>query len=92
MNILGIGKIGSAIADKFKSYPQYKIFKINSDIIKNNDNEFYLDEFTDCYKWDKDQTIADFLQSNQLADYSEDQQKQIAEFLNDNLPDYLDYN
>lgn len=57
-----------------------------------NENEFYLDEFTDCYEWDKDQTIADFLQSNQLADYSEDQKNQIAEFLQDNLPDYLDYN
>jgi hypothetical protein len=58
-----------------------------------NDNEFYLDEFSkDCYVWDKDQTIADFLQSGQLDDYSEDQKKQIAEFLQDNLPDYLDYN
>ncbi len=43
MNILGIGKIGSAIAEKFKSYPQYKVFKIYSDAAKAS-NEYLLED------------------------------------------------
>ena len=29
MNIIGLGKAGCAIADKFAEYPQYKVFKID---------------------------------------------------------------
>jgi len=43
MNILGIGKIGSAIAEKFKTYPQYRVFKVYSDANTNN-GEFYLED------------------------------------------------
>ena len=29
--IIGLGKAGCAIADKFDQYPQYKVFKIDSE-------------------------------------------------------------
>ena len=32
MNIVGLGKAGCAIVDKFAQYPQYKIFKIDVDV------------------------------------------------------------
>ena len=32
MNIIGLGKAGCAIADRFSEYPQYNIFKIDVDI------------------------------------------------------------
>ena len=41
--VIGLGKAGCAIADKFSQYPQYKIFKIDSeDIAENNDSEKLL--------------------------------------------------
>jgi len=36
MNIVGLGKAGCAIADCFAEYPQYKIFKIDVDIVGEN--------------------------------------------------------
>jgi hypothetical protein len=34
--VIGLGKAGCAIADKFSQYPQYKIFKIDSEDIAEN--------------------------------------------------------
>jgi len=36
--VIGLGKAGCAIADKFSQYPQYKIFKIDSEDIAENSN------------------------------------------------------
>jgi len=41
--VIGLGKAGCAIADKFSQYPQYKIFKIDSeDIAESSDSEKLL--------------------------------------------------
>ena len=32
MNVIGIGSVGCAVADKLKSYPQYKVYKIDHDL------------------------------------------------------------
>ena len=34
MNIVGLGKAGCSVAEKFKNYPQYKVYKINVGIRK----------------------------------------------------------
>ena len=34
--VIGLGKAGCAIADKFSQYPQYKIFKIDIENIAEN--------------------------------------------------------
>ena len=45
--VIGLGKAGCAIADKFSQYPQYKIFKIDiENIAENNRNEKLLKERT----------------------------------------------
>ena len=38
MNIIGLGKAGCAIAEKFNKYPQYKTFQI--DVGAENDFDF----------------------------------------------------
>jgi len=43
MDIIGLGKAGCAIADKFKVYPQYKIYKIDTKIQEEDDT--YVLEF-----------------------------------------------
>jgi len=40
--IVGLGKAGCAIADKFFAYPQYKIYKIDSEGINNREKNCYL--------------------------------------------------
>ena len=40
--IIGLGKAGCAIADKFAQYPQYRIFKIDSEDIDKNEKRTYL--------------------------------------------------
>ena len=40
--IIGLGKAGCAIADKFAQYPQYKVFKIDSEGVNKNDKDAYL--------------------------------------------------
>ena len=40
--IIGLGKAGCAIADKFAQYPQYKIFKIDSENIDIKDKGSFL--------------------------------------------------
>ena len=45
--VIGLGKAGCAIADKFSQYPQYKIFKIDiENIAENKKNEKLLKERT----------------------------------------------
>lgn len=51
MNILGIGKIGSAIAEKFEIYPQYSVFKIAPNL-KNDKNNFCLNEIANPEKYE----------------------------------------
>lgn len=36
MNVIGIGQAGCAIAEKFKQYPQYKVFKIDTGLKGKN--------------------------------------------------------
>ena len=40
--IVGLGRAGCAIADKFSSYPQYKVFKIDSEGIEKKSKNCYL--------------------------------------------------
>ena len=40
--IVGLGKAGCAIADKFAQYPQYKTFKIDSEGLDENDKRSYI--------------------------------------------------
>lgn len=40
--IIGLGKAGCAIADKFAQYPQYKVFKIDSEGVDKSDKDVYL--------------------------------------------------
>ena len=73
----------------FWDAPIYCRLSVNDDAL-----ELFLDEYlTDCYEWDKDQLILDFTtKDNQFLALPEDQQKLIAEFLADNLPEDPDYN
>jgi len=65
MNILGIGKIGSAIAEKFKSYPQYKVFKIYSDAIKAS-NEYLLEDKQNPEDYESSPIITNFKIESEL--------------------------
>ena len=40
--IIGLGKAGCAIADKFAEYPQYKIFKIDSEALDSKSKNCHL--------------------------------------------------
>ena len=40
--IIGLGKAGCAIADKFAQHPQYKVFKIDSEGLDVSDERAYL--------------------------------------------------
>ena len=40
--IVGLGKAGCAIADKFSKYPQYKIFKIDSEGLDKGEKRSHL--------------------------------------------------
>ena len=45
--VIGLGKAGCAIADKFSQYPQYKVFKIDAEnISENKKNEKLLKKKT----------------------------------------------
>jgi hypothetical protein len=65
MNILGIGKIGSAIAEKFKSYPQYSVFKISSDL-KTEKNNFFLEEYSNPEQYDNNPINPNFNINDEL--------------------------
>ena len=52
--IVGLGRAGCAIADKFSSYPQYKVFKIDSEgIEKKNKNCYLLPKHENPEKYEK---------------------------------------
>lgn len=56
-----------------------------------NDKEYYLDELlSDRYDYDKDQLVADFVKTY-CSDFSSDNLQIIVDFLNDNLPEYPEY-
>ena len=40
--IIGLGKAGCAIAEKFTQHPQYKVFKIDSESVDNSEERVYL--------------------------------------------------
>ena len=40
--IIGLGKAGCAIAEKFSQHPQYKVFKIDSESIDNSEERVHL--------------------------------------------------
>jgi hypothetical protein len=65
MNILGIGKIGSAIADQFSEYQQYEIYKVSSNV-KTNDKCFYLPEYSDPEQYDNNPINPNFDIDSQL--------------------------
>lgn len=79
----------NTIGHLFWDAPIYCRLSVNAD-----DLELFLDEYlTDCYEYDKDELIVEFTtKDKQFLALPEDQQKLIAEFLADNLPDYPDYN
>jgi hypothetical protein len=45
ISIIGIGTGASKIAKKFQDIPQYDVYLLNSDVKKNNKNEFQLEVF-----------------------------------------------
>tara|TARA_A100001515_G_C4590640_1_gene215847 strand:+ start:3658 stop:4494 length:837 start_codon:yes stop_codon:yes gene_type:complete len=52
--IVGLGKAGCAIADKFAQYPQYQVFKIDSEgIDKDGKNNFLLEKQTHPEKYEQ---------------------------------------
>ncbi len=54
MNILGIGKTGCLIADKFSSYPQYEVYKIGINIeTTSNSSNFSLAEYSSPEDYDR---------------------------------------
>lgn len=64
MNIVGLGKIGSAIAEKFSKHKQYSIFKISS-AIETSDNTFFLEERANVESYDSTPINPNFdIQSN----------------------------
>lgn len=61
--------------------------------VNDDETELFLDEYlTDCYDWDKDQLIADFMASYEVVQMPAEYKPVIYQFLIDNLPDYPDYN
>ena len=49
--VIGLGKFGCGIADQFKQYPEYKVFRISSDLsVKNS---LYIQPETDIEKYEK---------------------------------------
>lgn len=52
MNILGIGKTGCLIADKFSSYPQYEVYKIGTSI-ETTSTSFNLAEYSSAEDYDR---------------------------------------
>jgi hypothetical protein len=51
MNILGIGKTGCLVADKFSAYPQYEVYKIGTQI-ETNSNCYRIGEYTNPEHYD----------------------------------------
>lgn len=81
-------KVSDNIDRLFWDAPIYCRLSVNDDEL-----EFYLDEYlADVYDWDKDKLIASFTTKDKtFLTLPDNQQKLIAEFLADNLPDYPDY-
>ncbi len=49
--VIGLGKFGCGIADQFKQYPEYKVFRISSDLsVKNS---LYIQPEADIEKYEK---------------------------------------
>lgn len=65
MNILGIGKIGAAIAAQFNIYEQYKIFKVSSNV-KTDESNFSLPEFADPESYDNNPINPNFKIDSEL--------------------------
>ncbi len=56
--VIGLGKFGCGIADQFKQYPEYKVFRISSDLsVKNS---LYIQPEADIEKYEKN---FDFVES-----------------------------
>jgi hypothetical protein len=51
MNIIGIGKIGCSIADRFSAYPQYEVYKIATNI-ETTSNSFCINEHGNVEEYD----------------------------------------
>ena len=50
-SVIGLGKLGCGIADQFKQYPEYKVFRMSSDLsVKNS---FYIQAQDDIEKYEK---------------------------------------
>ena len=45
ISIIGIGNAASAIAQKFKSIPQYDVYELNSKVKKNEGKQYKLNEY-----------------------------------------------
>ena len=46
INVVGLGKIGCGIAEKFRQYPQYKVFIIDSGLKEKKDEIRKIDVLT----------------------------------------------
>jgi len=52
MDVIGLGKIGSAIVEKLSKHEQYSVFKISSDKQKSNNN-FFIEDKTSPEQYDE---------------------------------------
>jgi hypothetical protein len=53
ISVIGIGSGASAIAEKFAETPQYEVYKLNDEIIKNSKREYKLDKFDSPEEYEK---------------------------------------
>lgn len=65
MNILGLGKTGCAIAEKFSKYPQYSIFKVNINI-ETTGNNYCIKEFSNPEQYDEQSIKLNFYLEEQV--------------------------
>lgn len=65
MNILGIGKTGCLIADRFSAYPQYEVYKVGTNI-ETTSNSFGISERSNPEEYDNDPIKPNFNIDNDL--------------------------
>jgi hypothetical protein len=67
--IVGLGKAGCAIADKFAQYPQYKIYKIDSEgLDEQNNNDYLIERYDHPEKYEKYPPLLNSLSSKVTDD------------------------
>lgn len=57
--VIGVGKVGCGIADQFKQYPEYKVFRISSDLSVKNSLYIQPEKNIEAYEKNFDDVEAD---------------------------------